>query len=537
MDISAKKFVRLLKADQPAEVRAAAFTVLGELGVKDAEASAELLEALDDASDTVRIAAIQTAGKLKTAKALPLLLERIKSGGEEANLSADAAAKLGTEGVKGLQALMHTVVPGVRRYIASALTSAAAGAEAGVTVLLDKDPQIATAGANAIIGRIPHLPTDRKSALVKELVAVATSKKTKLPPSSELPIVRVLAALNDPAAADALWDRTLPPHPADVRALALQAIGGWVKSPAKEQWRRLFACAADSEFRVAAPALMILDRLPVSDKQLDDWVALLRAPDLAARRLAMEKVGDRDAAEVVAGLMEQMTHPDRGVRDAARARLAKLDLGRKALAKAVVAAGTTEEMWSLARSVAPFVGSFPKEVRDQLLKQAFAYIEADDHRSDPLLFLLREADAPGLRDRVHEQGVARRKKKDYETALKYLKLLARDPAVGFPVRLELAMVGLKQSAKDVAGDSRANDPSLRQFEHVLAHSADEVVKAIEKAKWLDEEDLYYLGFHFAERFGTEKEFGAAVLKLVTKSAPRSKLASAAKNKLKSVAAD
>ncbi len=537
MDISVKRLVRLLKADQPAEVRAAAFTVLGELGVKDTEASAELLASLDDDSDAVRVAAIQTVGKLKTAKALPVLLERIKSGGEEANLSADAAAKLGAEGVKGLQALMHTVVPGVRRYIASALTSAAAGPEAGVTVLLDKDPQTAAAGANAIIGRIPTLPPDRKSALVKELVSVASSKKTRLPPSSELPIVRVLAALNDPAAADALWERTLPPHSVEVRAQSLQAVGGWTKTPTKDQWRRLFACATDAEFRVAALALMILDRLPVSDKQLVDWVALLRAPDLAARRLAMEKIGDRDTAEVAAGLMDQLSHPDRTVCVMARDRLAKLDHGRKALAKAVLAATTMEEAWSLARSVAPFVGTFPKDVREQLVKQAFAFIEVEDHRYDPLLFLLREADAAGLRDRIHEQGVARRKKKDYETALKYLKLLARDPAVGFPVRLELAMVGLKQSVKEVAGDARANDPCLRQFEHILAHNADEVVSTIEKAKWLDEEDLFYVGFHFAERFGHEKDFGAAMLKLVTKTAPRSKLAAAAKNKLKSVAAD
>ena len=133
--------------------------------------------------------------------------------------------------------------------------------------------------------------------------------------------------------------------------------------------------------------------------------------------------------------------------------------------------------------------------------------------------------------------MAKRKKKDYETALKYLKLLARDPAVGFAVRLELALCGLKTSGKDVAGEARANDPCLRQFEHVLAQDADEVFKQVQKAKWLDAEDLYYLGFHFAERFGKEKDFGAEVLKAVVKGSPRSKVAAAAKNKLKSVAAD
>jgi hypothetical protein len=121
--------------------------------------------------------------------------------------------------------------------------------------------------------------------------------------------------------------------------------------------------------------------------------------------------------------------------------------------------------------------------------------------------------------------------------VKFLKLAARDPAAGFPVRLELALCGLKLSNKDVAADSRATDPALRSVETALAQQPDEVLNQVEKAKWLDAEDLFYLGFHFAERFGAEKAFGAAVLKLVVKASPKSKLAAAAKNKLKSVAAD
>ena len=538
MDIPLKKLARLLKPDQPEDVRAAAAVVIAELGAKDAETSVELLARLDDDSADVRVQAIKAAGRLKLAKALPVLLERIKSGGEEANLAADAAAKLGADGVKGLQELMHHVAPGLRRYIAAALTGAASGgAEAGVSVLLDKDPQVAAAAATAIIGRIPTMPADRRADLIEELVAVATDRKRKLPPSAELPVAKVLASINDPAAAAALWAWVLPPHHTEVRAMALQAVGGWVQAPTKDQWKKLFACAADPEFRVAAPALMVLGRLPGAEKHVAEWVDLLRAPDVAARRLAMEKLGDRDTAHVAEGLMAQLAHPDRGVRDAARGRLAKLEHGRKALAAALAAADHLDEMWQLARSVAPFVGDFTEKVRGELFAKAAKYVEADDHRSDPLLFLLREADAAGLRDRLYDQAVAKRKQKDYETALKYVKLVARDPAVGFPIRLELALCGLKMSSKDVAADARANDPSLRQFEHLLAQDPAEVLKQVEKAKWLDAEDLHYVGFHFAERFGKEKEFGAAVLKQVVKSSPRSKLAAAAKNKLKSVAAE
>ena len=97
------------------------------------------------------------------------------------------------------------------------------------------------------------------------------------------------------------------------------------------------------------------------------------------------------------------------------------------------------------------------------------------------------------------------------------------------------MVGLKMSDKDVAHESRANDQSLRQFEHAVANDSAETLVQIEKAKWLEPEDLYYLGFHFVERFAIEKEFGVAVLKLLVKNSPKSKPAAAAKNKLKSVA--
>ena len=54
-----------------------------------------------------------------------------------------------------------------------------------------------------------------------------------------------------------------------------------------------------------------------------------------------------------------------------------------------------------------------------------------------------------------------------------------------------------------------------------------------RVKWLDADDLYYLGFHFAEHAGVLGEFGGKVLKLLLKRFPKNKLAASAKNKLKS----
>lgn len=538
MDIPVKKIVRLLKPDQPADVRAAAALVLGELGARTPEAMAEVAARLTDEDPDVRLRAIRAAGQLRVADALPALLDRVAHGGAEASPAAEAAARLGAKGIKGLQDLMHAVAPGVRRYIAAALTATTGpGADAvGVSVLLDKDPGVAGAAAAAIIANIPAMPADRKAALARELIALTRDRKKPLPPAAELPVVRVLVALREPATADVLWDRVLPPHPADVRAAALQAVGGWVEAPTKDQWKRLFQCAADPDFRVAAPALMVLNRMPATEKMLADWVGLLSAPDVAARRLGVEKVGGFDTPDVAVGLMAQFNHHDRGVRDAARARLQQLKAGRKAILAALQKAETPDDTWQFARVAAGFKGDIPPAARGELAALACEYLEANDHRADPLLFLLREADPAGLQETLLEKAVALRKKKKYDAALTYLKVLARDPAIGFAVRLELALSGLKVSAKELAPAARDADPCLRNFDTLFQQDQDLLRKEVEKAKFLDPDDLFYVGFHFAEQIGRAKPFGIDLLKLVVKRSPKSEVGKSAKNKLKSVGA-
>ena len=535
MDIPVKKIVRLLGDEQPPELRAAALHVLAELGLKDAEILAAMQTKLDDRDGIVREAAIVASGKLKQAKSLPKLLDRIKHGGVEGGLAAEAVAKLGAEGVKGLQKILHSVPPGVRKTVAAALSGAVdTNPDAALAVLTDKDASVAGAAANALISRIPAMSTAQKKGLVAALVALTTNKKAKLLAPAEFTVLRVLSSLNDPSTADVLWARTQPPYPVELRAQALQAVGGWLDNPTKEQWKRLFACATESNFQIAAPALALLGRMPVSDKQLAEWVGLLHAPDMAARRLGIEKIGDRDTPEVAAGLMEQSKHADRVLQEMAQARLGKLAHGRKALVAALLNAESMDDLWRLSRIIAPFGKTLSPAIRGEIVEHLCQEIEAESHRGDPLLFLLKEADPAALRDDLFEKAVAKRKKKAYPVAVLYLKWLARDPAIGFPIRLELALCGLKVSTKDVSHDSRANDPCLRHFSHVLSQDAAEVQVQVEKAKWLDDADLFYLGFHFTEQFLQEKAFGAAVLQHLLKTAPKSKLAAGAKNKLKTV---
>src|SRR4051794_5605741 len=381
MQIPVEKIIRLTGEEHAPEVRAAAVTVLGELGGRDAAVNATILEALEANEAAVRVRAVRAAGQLRIDKALPVLIERINHGGIEGELAAEAAAKLGAKGTAALQDVMHRVVPGVRKYIASALAGAEADGSkdaSGIAMLQEKDPAVVEAAVNTLAGRIPTLDAKRKKSLADELFELAKSKKIKLTPHGEAAVIRLAILLEDERSEALLWDRIVPPLPAEVRAAAIQGLAKFIASPNKDQRARLFQCAADPQFRVAAPAMMLLDKLPVENKQLGEWLSLLDAPDLAARRFALNKIGDKDTVEVADTLIEQIKHPDRKYRGDVLAKLAQLAKGRKALAKPLRDAETVEEAWDLARTVGPLAKGDAKTWGDELFGVTAKYLEAND---------------------------------------------------------------------------------------------------------------------------------------------------------------
>lgn len=539
MQVPLAKFLELLEPENALDVRCAAARVLGELGVRDAASAKALCARLDDEQPAVRLAVIKTIGKLRVEQALSKLLERVTHGGEEAEQAAVAAAHLGPKGTRGLQALMPKVAPGLRRYIAAALAAGGTSSAetAAVAVLRDSDPGVIEATVRSFIERLPNLSQAERRTILAQLLELLRDKKAGLTPASEAAVIRLLSALNDRRAEALLWDRTLPPRAPEVRAAALQALGKWADQPNKEQLKKLFACALDTDFHVAATALTILRQLTVTTPAVPGWLSLLRAPDVAVRQLALAKLSDRDSADVADALLEQMTHPDRTLRESALTRLTQMAHGRKALVNALLEADSPDRAWMLAKAQSQLARDLSATVRDQVFRQACAYLEANDRRADPLLFLLRSTDAGDLRDHLHERALAFRKKKEYATALVYLRPLARDPACGFPVRLEVAACGLKVSNHDLAAEARANDPGLTQFTSLCHDFPDELGQELAKMKWLEPEDLYYLGFHLTELEGRQKKLGGEVLHLLLKRSPRGKLAQAARSKLRSAGLD
>jgi hypothetical protein len=506
-DVTLQKLLELLGPETGIELRAAAALVLGEVGDRDVRLDQSLCQLLEDPDAGVRLRAMKSIGKLRIDKALPRLLERVSAGGEESEAAAYAAAQLGARGIRALQELMPQTAPGLRRRIASALadTDTASAETAALDALLDHDPGVVDASARSLIAKVPSFTKPHRKALVERVLELLGPRKPHaLPLASEAALVRLLSALEDSRGEAAFWARIDTARSVEIRASALQALGVLPCPSQKEKIQRLLLCAADSDFRVAAPALMILKNITVADRNLKDWLPILEAPNPATRRFAIEKIGDKDKPDVARALVQQMDHPDRGLRDLAISFLAKSGHGREALVRALQEASNPDQAWALARVQAPMVRDYSPAQTATLFKQACAYLDGGDRRADALLFLLREADHRRLRDQLEARALAHRKKKDYAKALTYLRLLTRDPACGEAIRFEQAACSLKISSKDLAADARNSDPSLHQFGGLLHRHETEPIKLVEKAKWLEPEDLFFLGFHFTEKTSPEK---------------------------------
>jgi len=519
-DVTSKKLLELLEPENAETVRRAAAIVLGEIGTKDNALTQALCTALDDPDPGVRIEAIAAAGKLHIDKALPQLLERIKQGGPESEAAAEASAKLGARGIKGLQELMSETAPGLRRRIAGALATgdSAPADTAAVDTLLDSDPGVVDAACKSLIAKVPTFTTSQRKAVVDRVLDLLKPRKGKtLTIAAEVALVRLLATLQDKRGEPVFWSRIEAPNPSELRSAALQALGRLPPPSDGPTLKKLLNCLADRDFRVVAPALMILKAAPVSAKNLKDWLPLFAAPDVAVRRFAIERLGGQDNADIAAALVSQLKHPDRGLQEQALAALSRLKNGREALAGALLQAEHADAAWMLARAQTGMAKDYPTALRTKLFARASAYLEADDRRADALLFLLRESDAKDLRDRLADRALTLRKKKDYSKALTYLRLLGRDPAIGEGLRFELAACGVKVSPKDLAADARSADPAIQQFSRLVHSHESDPLEYVKKAAWLAAEDLLYLGFHFAEGAGPERDFGGGLLKLVLKS--------------------
>ena len=107
-----------------------------------------------------------------------------------------------------------------------------------------------------------------------------------------------------------------------------------------------------------------------------------------------------------------------------------------------------------------------------------------------------------------------------------------DAAIDDDQRFFLALLSLEAAGEGIIRSTHADDPVFAQFA-MLATKGYPVAKQLAKSESVTDEALYALGFRLIESGdSSNEELGAELLQGIIDERPRSKLAKAAKNKLR-----
>lgn len=583
--------IALLEHDR-VDLRAAATTVLAAVGKDDEAVEKGLIGRLTDADPVVRRLALEALvdhGATGIASHLVAILKR-----DDEALAERAAQVLATQGAVAEGALRkelgHGPV-GARRAIAQLLVKRTT--VSAIDALLDQlgDPelgeqvlQLVRHELDAGDAKLAELVWKAASARVgdsgkrldKELARVEKEHAKAAPPAKKgkqaaaapapfdptrdaavapilaehTALLRLLGYLARPQSQGLLVAQSQEGRPRPVRFAAIAALRRIVAaSEAKgteAAIEALIEYADGDDLGIAQTAIDTLKGARIPERLAKAFAALAKSKNPAAQKLAMERLPAGGGAGAVKALIDALGGDDVTARDAAARGLAKAPEAVLPLTRALLAATDEQVARRYAGALRGHRGHVSAAALDELAAAAQDHLERHSKgKADADAILLERILTELLADLAPARHVellfdyARRLRKAGKPgeAFAALKPLLRsradlDAAIDDESRFFLAMLGLKAAGNAILRASHADDPVLAQFGR-LAGSGFPVAKKLAKDKDVEDEEIYGLGFRLLESAeANDQELGAELLAGIVEDRPRSKLAKAAKNKLK-----
>ncbi|MEJ7603152.1 MAG: HEAT repeat domain-containing protein [Kofleriaceae bacterium] len=297
---------------------------------------------------------------------------------------------------------------------------------------------------------------------------------------------------------------------------------------------------------VAQSAVDTLRGARIPESLAKQFAALTRSKNVAAQKLAMERMPAGSGASTIKNLVEAMAGADPTARDAATRGLAKAPESVLPVTRALLASRDEQVARRYASVLRSHRGHISNQALDELVERVREYVElhhkskitADQIVLERVLAELIADLAPGRHvELLFDRARRLRKAGKSIEAFGSLKPLLRsradlDAAIDDDQRFFLAVLSLEAAGEGILRSARADDPVFEQFSR-LAAKGYPVARQLNREKDVTDEAIYALGFRLIESgAGANEGLGAELLEGIIEERPRSKLAKAAKNKLK-----
>jgi hypothetical protein len=363
-------------------------------------------------------------------------------------------------------------------------------------------------------------------------------------------LLRLIGYLARPSTQKMLLDYADPEEPRPIRLAAIAGLRRIVaQSEAKgtEKVIEMLIDYADGEdLAVAQSAVDTLRGARIPESLAKQFGKLAKSKNVFAQKLAMERLPAGGGASAVKALVEAIATDDPTARDAAARGLSKAPEAVLPVTRALLATKDEQVARRYAGVLRSHRGHVSNQAIDELVERVREYIDvhfkgkatADQIVLERVLAELIADIAPAKHvELLFERAKRLRKAGKPIEAFGSLKPLLRshadlDAAIDDDQRFFLALLSLEAAGEGILRTTNANDPVFDQFAR-LAAKGYPVAKQLAREKEVTDEALYALGFRLIESGdGSNEELGAELLQGIIDERPRSKLAKAAKNKLK-----
>ena len=578
------------------ELRTAAATVLAAVGKGDKAVEAALTSRLEDADGVVRRIALEGLSDMGVGGIATKLVPLLR--GDDEILAERAAQVLAQQGAAAEGTLRKEVGVGsiaARRVMAQLLLRR--GTQPAIEAVLDQLPddefgeqalQLVRAeldhGNEKLANLIEKTAVARASEANKELAkawtkaqkaaeaaakaAKATAKKSKpngnnghaADPlrdpdvqrgASELgSLLRLIGYLARPSTQSLLLKYADPDEPRPIRLAAIAGLRRIVATSEAKGTEKvveaLIEYADSDDFAVAQSAVDTLRGARIPEALAKTFASLAKSKNVAAQKLAMERLPAGGGASAVKALIEALGGDDPTSRDAAARGLSKAPEAVLPLTRALLATKDEQVARRYAGVLRSHRGHVSNQAIDEIVEAVGGYVElhnkgkatADQIVLERVLAELVADIAPARHvELLFERARRLRKAGKAVEAFGSLKPLLRsradlDAAIDDEQRFFLAVLSLEAVGEGIIRTTRTDDPVFDQFAR-LAAKGYPVAKQLNREKEVSDEAIYALGFRLIESGdGSNEELGAELLQGIVEERPRSKLAKAAKNKLK-----
>ncbi len=363
-------------------------------------------------------------------------------------------------------------------------------------------------------------------------------------------LLRLIGYLARPSTQSLLLKFADPEEPRPIR---LAAIAGLRRIVATSEARgtekvseALIDFADGDDLAVAQSAVDTLRGARIPESLAKRFGGLAKSKNSAAQKLAMERMPAGGGASAVKALVEALGGDDPTSRDAAARGLSKAPESVLPVTRALLATKDEQAARRYAGVLRSHRGNVSNQAVEELVDRVREYMDvhgkgkatADQIVLERVLAELIADVAPAKHvELLFERAKRLRKQGKAVEAFGSLKPLLRsradiDTAIDDEQRFFLAVLSLEAAGEGLIRTTRTDDPVFEQFSR-LAAKGYPVAKQLAREKDVSDEALYALGFRLLESGdGSNEELGAELLQGIIDERPRSKLAKAAKNKLK-----